>query len=536
MSGGAAAGLSVLLVACGGAAPIAPAERPVAPGPSTTKATPPVDVFALPGEREADKIPEDPKGAPDLDAWRRLKSPKGLPARPATCKFAKPSKAPGTCVDESTSLTQLDSALSKPEAERDAALAALEGCKLPVGFITALRAELAAPECADALTDPWLDKLPAEAKPALVHTFVGQSLGAKLARSVLNQPTVKPPYTKPQIEAFLKTKLGPWALEQARLVQDLSAAGAQLTGIGQAIVATEAGRADLRFVEVARQVPAAPEFAKDPELKQIYESTLEQALEPRKARGRDATLVGLRAFADFGLIAGSKRMQDARNLLGTMYGGRRVDALDALIVPVAAPAEASHRQVPAFLLVHLASMLPTLTAEANAGTANALPPVVRKEAPPASAVADRQGRARTSLRLAAAHFRRASADAALDLVGGLPRDEANEFLLALGLALHQGPKDVVLMMAGGQPASLGYRRLEALDTVAKKGGTFAAAAQFDAALLREVAPPEGANAAYFNDLAAQYRAAAGKFGAAPEAKLAEERARHAEQIARAATP
>lgn len=500
------------------------------------------DVFALPSEHETDKIPDDPKGAPDLDQWKRLKNPKGLPARPSTCKIAKPTKSPGTCADEATAMTQLDSALSKPEAERDAALAGLEGCKLPPGFVTALRAELAAPECADAITDPWLDKPSPEAKPALVHMLVGQSLGAKLARSVLGQPTLKPPFSKALIEQFLKTKLGPWAVAQAQLVQDLSAAGAQLTGIGQAILATEAGRADLRFVEVARQVPTAPEFSKDPELKQIYESTLEQALEPRKARGRDATLVGLRGFADHGVISGARRMQNARELLGSMYGGRRVDALDALLIPHQptgtdknARAETPRREIPSFLLVHVPSILPALAAQADLGRgASSLPPEVRRAALPAAATEERQGRARTSLRLAATHFRRSSADAALDLVASLPRDDANEFLIALGLALHQGPKDVVLMMAGGQPSSLGYRRLDALDTVAKKNGLFAAAATFDAALLRELTPPEGAGHKYFEDLAIQYRAAEKKFGDVPEAKIAAERAKHAEEIARAA--
>ena len=534
-------GCGLLSLGCGGSAQVAPQPQvPVAEGPTQTERVASNDPFALPSEHEVDRIPDEPKGPPDLDTWRRLENPKGLPARPASCKVSKPVKAVGPCLDEATALTQLDSAMAKTGSERDAALAGLASCKLPPGFVTALRAELSDPQCADAITDPWLEKPQAEAKPSIVHILVGQSLGAKLARTVLGQPTLSPPFSKAQTEAFLKTKLAPWAIAQAQLVQDISAAGSQLAGLGQAILATEAGRADLRFVEVARQVPTAPEFGKDPELKQIYESALEQALEPRKARGRDATLVGLRAFADSGVISGSTRMHNARTMLATMYGGRRVDGLDALIVPAPAGADQAvaatgRRAIPSFLWSEVPGLATAAAHEADtAPNAMLLAPEQRRSSQPQQDSAERVGRARTSLRLAATHFRRSSADAAIDLTAGLPRNEHVEILLALGLALHQGPKDVVTMMAGSTPASLGYRKLDALEAVAKKKGAYAAAATFDAALLREIAPPEGAERAYFEDLATRYRTAERLFGSAPEAKLAAERAKHAEEIARAA--
>jgi hypothetical protein len=532
-------GLGILLVACGGGAQaVAPAPVYATPeGPTQTDRVASVDAFALPSDHEPDHLPEEPKTAPDLDTWKKLKTAKGLAARPTTCKLPKAVKATPACADEQSSLGLLDTALGKPDAERDAALAGLESCKLPAGFVTALRAELAPVECADGITDPALDKLPAGITPTLQHLLVGQSLGSKLSRTVIGQPTLKPPYSKAETQKFLTTKLAPWAQAQALLVQQLSALGATLSGVGQAVLAVEAGRADLRFVEVARQVPTAPEFQKDPELRQIYESALEQALEPRKARGRDATLVGLRIFADYGVISGSTRMQHARELLASMYGGRRVDALDGLMIPAAgksAAPESPRNLVPPFLRMQLASAGAALAAEANGPGATVFAPEVRKAALPDGAVDERAGRARTSLRLAGAHFRRASADTALDLVASLPRAEPTEFLVALALALHQGPKDVVTMMAAGAPSALGYRKLDALDAVAKKGGAFAGAAAYDAALLREVAPPDGAGKKYFEDLAAQYHAAEKKLGVAPEAKLAADRAKHAEEIAAAA--
>lgn len=536
---GAGLGLCIVLVACGGGQAVAPAPVYATPErPTQTDRVAGVDAFALPSDHEPDHLPDEPKTAPDLEAWKKLKAAKGLAARPATCKLPKATKAAVACADETSSLALLDSALARPEAERDAALAPLEACKLPAGFVTSLRAELAPVECADGITDPALDKLPAGITPSMQHLLVGQSLGSKLSRTVIGQPTLKPPFTKADTQKFLTTKLAPWAQAQALLVQQLSSLGASLSGVGQAVLAVEAGRADLRFVEVARQVPAAPEFLKDPELRQIYESALEQALEPRKARGRDATLIGLRDFADYGVISGSVRMQHARELLASMYGGRRVDALDALLIPASpeknALAPSPRRSVPPFLRSQLPAEGAALTAEANGPTATVLPPEVRKAALPESATDERAGRARTSLRLAAAHWRRSSADAALDLVASLPRNESNEFLVALALALHQGPKDVVGMMAAGTPSALGYRKLDALDAVAKKGGTYAGVAAYDAALLREVAPPEGAGKKYFAELAAQYRAAEKKLGASPDAKLAADRAKHAEEIAAAA--
>lgn len=528
----------MVLGACGGGRAVAPAPSYApATGPTQTDRVAGADAFALPSDHEPDRFPEEPRTAPDLETFQKLKAAKGLAARPATCKLPKASKAAVVCADETSSLGLLDAALAKPEAERDAALAVLGSCKLPAGFVTALRAELAPVECADGITDPTLDKLPAGVAASMQHLLVGQSLGSKLSRTVIGQPTLKPPYSKADTQKFLSTKLAPWAQAQALLVQQLSSLGASLSGAGQAVLAVEAGRADLRFVEVARQVPTAPEFQKDPELRQIYESALEQALEPRKARGRDATLVGLRIFGDYGVISGSPRMQHARELLASMYGGRRVDALDALMIPAptrSVGTESPRRLVPPFLRTQLAAEGPALAAEASGPSATVFAPEVRKATLPDAAAEERAARARTSLRLSAAHWRRSSADAALDLVASLPRSESNEFLVALALALHQGPKDVVAMMAAGAPSALGYRKLDALDAVAKKGGAYAGAAAYDAALLREVAPPEGAGKKYFDDLAAQYRRAEKQLGAAPEAKLAADRAKHAEEIAAAA--
>jgi hypothetical protein len=60
------------------------------------------------------------------------------------------------------------------------------------------------------------------------------------------------------------------------------------------------------------------------------------ALEPRKARGRDAALAGLAAFADLGVIE-SPRIDRARQILSQSYAGHRIDALDGLRFPERTP-------------------------------------------------------------------------------------------------------------------------------------------------------------------------------------------------------
>ena len=519
----------VATLGCGGAAQSPPAHAPTGTSTSTPTVAVASDPFARPAALEPDRIPADPGAPPDLAPWKQAKTLKGLPARPASCKIAKESSKGPACADEASAIAAVQSALGA--TDRDAALAALAGCALPPGFVAAVRAEMLPLECADAVTDPWIDKGLTDVSPALAHILVGQSLGAKLARSVTAPPSPPKLATKEAMRNWTAQKVAPWALAQATLVQQLSNAGAGLVGVGLAIAAVEAGRADLRFVEVARAIPMPKEIRSDAELREIYESALEQALESRKVRGRDATLVALRTFADFGVIGDSKRMQSARDLLGTMYGGRRVDALDALIVP-GAPPSSSSSELPSYLRALVPGLRATLIAEADRGAANALVPDARKTKPtePTAQLA----RAQSSLRLAATHWRRASADAVFELLGDR-RDAEVEPLLALALALHEGPKDVVQMMAASSPAALGFRNLAALDVVAKRDGVVGGAALFNATLLREVARPDDAGAAFYRELAAQYQAAVEKLGATPEGQRAKERATAALATAQAAS-
>src|SRR5690606_19414449 len=114
--------------------------------------------------------------------------------------------------------------------------------------------------------------------------------------------------------------------------QAIGGLGSKLAYYGRAVVAVEAGMADMRFIDAVREVPVPEEFRGDQELEEAYYLGLERALEPRKERGRDAALVGLGSLATIGLLRDA-RVERARALLSRMYGGAPMDALDQLLLP-----------------------------------------------------------------------------------------------------------------------------------------------------------------------------------------------------------
>src|SRR5262249_26333297 len=103
---------------------------------------------------------------------------------------------------------------------------------------------------------------------------------------------------------------------------------------------------------------------------------------------------------------------------------------------------------------------------------------------------------------------------------------------ALALSLRNGPEDVADMMLKA-PRPLPHAQTAALDAVAAQGGPFAGIAAYDAALLHQLAPPDGAGAPYWNDVAARFHAAAGILAAPAQRAGAEDRAKAAEAVAHA---
>jgi hypothetical protein len=520
----------------------------------------PVDPFTVAGSLQKEAIPASAPPALEPSKLvlpeRKAANPKDpdaidIPAPPKECAGYVGHKAKakkGTCEAREETLALLNAALGETDGmKRDAALAQLEACAgVPAGMIRALRADLAPAQCADALVAPLLD---GKSKPAPeVHqVLLGLGLGGRLRRTAMAEPKLAPPHDKQRVLEFIKGPMATWAAVQAKAVEHISRAGVDLSGYARGIVAVEAGMADMRMVEAFRAAPIPEEFAKDPELKDSYFAGLEQSMEPRKARGRDATLVGLRDLASVGVIADG-RVDKARTLLSKMFGGRRIDALDALVLP---PLPAAS---PSTLEQRLAARLPTFYAGLL------LAPEVAKDAGIMRQLAERgvpvaQRRAlqeatelprevsllalRARMAMGQRYWRAVDFDEAtalaVQLRGEAGMNEESTFLLALSLALRGGPRDSVEMMAVAPALSLGIGNIAALDAIsgAPEAGALGGLAALDAAMILQISPPDKPDAKFWSSLADRYRRAAGKLADPELKKRAEQRALSAEEVSKA---
>jgi hypothetical protein len=531
--------LALAASAC--AAPAAPAK-----GPENAPATPDGDVFAVTGTVREEWLPLLKPPVIDPAKTKLEAPPAGLTAPPASCAAwaARKPEGKAKCGDAAAALLALDAAMAQPAGDkRDVALSDLEGCAgLPVGAARALRAENAPLECGETLAAPLLEAPPAQMTGLVYHALLGQAIASRLGRAGQGAPALAPPYDKARVLAFHTGPLAAWFTQQAVLVHEVSRAAAELPYYAQGIAAIEAGMADLRVVEAMRAAPIPDEFQKDEALKNEYYGALEQRLDARKDRGRNAALAGLKQLALVGIIHDA-RVDRARAMLSRMYGGRRVDALDALILPPlgkAAPGNVEER---------LAAALPTLYAgllldERAASRPATLRMFLEKGLPLPQRMALKGASlppdgtalfARARLELGRMYWRASDFDQAAALASAsraaAPSEETT-FLLALSLALRNGPEDAVDMFRKA-PRVFTSPNVAALDALAKQGGRFAGEAAFDAAMALQLGAPESADAAYWSGLAARYRDAAGKLQDRAQRAVAEDRAKSAEALAQA---
>jgi hypothetical protein len=309
------------------------------------------------------------------------------------------------------------------------------------------------------------------------------------------------------------------------------------------LVAIEAGLAELRMVEAVRAVPLPKAFAADAELRDAYYVALDQALEPRKTRGRDAALVGLGIFAHVGAID-DPRVARARALIAKLYGGRRIDALDALALPPLAvqPVDTTAARLAATLPTFYTSQLLPSTAVLDPRVLQAL--VSRGVGQPerealANATLSAEAKllyARARLGLGQRYWRALDFDQAAALalasLNERPSDEAR-LVAAVALALRDGPEDASALLLRAPIVALGMGHTAALDAVAAGSSPMAPLAAFDAALVLEIAPPVDATAAYWSDVARRWAEAA-KRASDPKLRAhASEHASAAEQTSRA---
>ena len=143
--------------------------------------------------------------------------------------------------------------------------------------------------------------------------------------------------------------------------------------------------------------------------------------------------------------------------------------------------------------------------------------------------------ARARLELGRVYWRAMDFDQAASLAAAAraaaPSDDAT-FLLALALALRSGPEDAADMMRKA-PHTFTSAETPALDLLARQPGRLAGLSGFDAALVHQLAAPENAGPAYWNDVARRFQAAAAVLTDPAQRAAAEARARASEALARA---
>ena len=440
----------------------------------------------------------------------------GLPSAPAECAtFVAHAAEPPQCGSgKAADHATLARALELGDvAQRDANLAQLEPCStFAAGLIRAFRAELAPIACADAIVSAPGSDEPAE---ALRDPLRGLALAAGLHRLVRNPPVLEPPIDRERFRDFFQGTLKDWILEQAHLVHTLAARGAKLEGYGQGLAAIEAGLADMRFVEVVRYAPVPDFISSDAELRDVYYGSLDQALEPRKAQGRDAALVGLRVFAAEGILHDA-RVVRARTLLSHLYRGRRIDALDGL--PIDPPTPPHPTSVEQRLAAHLPTFYVNLVLGDVDATQPALLGALLQQGVPSFLTPQwrpDQLDPETRFLLAWARFRSgqlywrasdfAAAAALLDAPLPGPHAAEAELIAATSRALARGPADAVAMMRSGQPEGVDVSELESL---AARPGPNQGRAGFTAAYLLQLSPPTNTPRDFWSELERRFQEAA----------------------------
>jgi len=474
---------------------------------------------------QAARPPQAPPPKTSKSEWKQVEpakqkvplvaEPAGLPAADASCQ-AYLAHTTETCKPVVSARDALAQALSAVAAlERDALLTCLESDSgLPAGLVRALRAELAPLGCADVIALPFLEPRRAELERSIEDTLIALAAGGRLARLVHKAPELSAPFDKPHFMEFFHNTLKPWIVTQAQAIHDLSLSAVQLSEYGKGVVAVEAGLADMRFVSVVRQVALPREMNDDAELRETYYAALDEALEPRKARGRDAALVGLRELANVGILVDS-RVERARALLSEVYSGRRIDALDKLLLaPLEPPPEQTTEQ-------RLALRLPTFYAGfllRDSSLDAALLRALLERGLPRSLTAhlepsklDEAGRdllVRALIERGRRYFRAEDFALAARLSSSDKPGPERALYHALASSLQNGPRDASELLLRGPRLPSGTLQVAELDRLAaEKNNPSAPLAAFDAAFLLGLAPPQN-DRKFWDALAKRFESAA----------------------------
>jgi hypothetical protein len=277
----------------------------------------------------------------------------------------------------------------------------------------------------------------------------------------------------------------------------------------------------MRFVSVARSIALPDEMKNDPEIKETYLVALELALEPRTARGRDAALVGLGELSRQG-VTNDARVRDARQLLSELYAGRRLDALDKLMLPswpapklLASPdAKATPRadvvvaaRAPAFYSVKLSGAASVDDPELlEARLQQGVPPAVWMGSPPANLKPATVKLWRRGLFQLGQTYFWAEPFGRIAALPASDQDPEAALLAALAQVLAKGPRNAAAMMLGPPTLPPELRDTSTLDALTKLKGPTAGLAEFDAAYVRGLAPPQN-DPAFWKEQAKRFSSA-----------------------------
>ncbi len=465
-------------------------------------------------------------------------APAGVPEPDDSCRTFV--NHPTTCAQPGNARDALASALAVADVTaRDEQLSCLESASdFAPGLMRALRAELAPVACADVIASPFLDPRKPGLDRKIEDTLIALTASGKLARLVVRAPELDAPFDKAHFNDFFARTLKPWIVTQATAIHDLSAVGPSLTPYAKGVLAIEAGLADMRFVSVVRRVALPKEMNDDAEVREAYYGTLDEALEPRKARGRDAALVGLRELAKEGLLV-DPRVERARALLSEIYSGRRIDALDQLLLPALSPAaEASTEQKLAqrlptfyagFVLADASVDAPLLRALLERGLPQ---PIAKKLAPAQLDDGAKDLLVRALIDRGRRYLRAEDFANAAQLSSAEKPTPERALYHAVAATLQNGPRDAsdVLLRGPLLPSATG--QVTELDALSAKKDDVAALAAFDAAYLLSLVPPQD-DPKFWDDLSKRFDRAARSLHAPEQKKLAKDFATSAKDTAKA---
>jgi hypothetical protein len=512
--------LLVLTIAITGCAAAKPAA-PVAPSGTS------------PGAPAEPTAPERKPLSPFLGI-----APSVVPKVPAECAAVTPLPERTSCERPLDTIIQ---GLSLGGAGALEALAPLEACDaFPPGYIRALRIELGPTECGDGLAEQLVGETGMLPNGPARDLLVAYGIAARLRRLAQDPPAPPGDREKSSLEAYFKNELYPWISAQAAAILTMQSEAVKLRGYARGVVAIEAGMADMRFVELCRNVPPPVGLETASEQRDQYFALLDEALEPRKRRGRDAALVGMRDLRAAGVLS-DQRLTLARSLLSSVFAGGRVNALEKLVLPPF-PTVAQHSGA-----TRLASLLPVVFSEpllSEQALSRDLVLAFLEQGIPLSVERSLGARAddesKTLLGLALlrrglAYFSAEDFQKAAALLEGPAKAERvpGPISLSLGVAtaLSAGPKDAAALILEGPYFARSLGNLEYLDKLGEAGGDVAGPARFDSAYLRELAAPPGSPAVW-SELISRYRDAA-KLLKNPAKREAEERAAAASETLKA---